>query len=95
MAQPSESNAAPKTVWVAVNRPYVGQPGSGSSSFIGNRPIDNWLLGGSGGDPWNGVGMVAVPVGGAAPRAGRQTGASNGWSARATAGSPGAAAGRG
>ena len=94
MAQPSGSTAAPK-VWVAVNRPYVGQPGSGSSNFIGSRPIDNWFLGGSGGDPWNAVGMVTVPVGGIAPRVGLQTGASNDWSSRAAAGSPGNTAGRG
>ena len=94
MAQPSGSNVVPK-VWVAVNRPYVGQPGSGSSNFIGNRPVDNWFLGGSGGDPWNGVSMVTVPAGGAARQAGWQTGASNGWSARAAAGSPGNTVGRG
>jgi hypothetical protein len=51
--------------WVATERPQRGQPNDSSPAFIGNGPVDNWLLQEPAGDPWNAVGMVvATPVGG-------------------------------
>ncbi len=74
-------------VWMAIHRPQRKHPLCVTSAFIGKTPADNWLLQGSGGDPWNGVGMVGV---GGSDEKRVTTGVptvDDGWSGRATAGS--------
>lgn len=75
------------TVWMAIHRPQRKHPLCVNSAFVGKTPTDNWLLEGSGGYPWNGVGMVAVGGSGEKRVTTGVPTADDGWSSRATTGS--------
>jgi hypothetical protein len=82
-------------VWMAVHRAQRKQPLGFHPVFVGKTATDNWLLQGPGGDPWNGVGMVAVGGSGQERVTSRRSAGEDGWSSRATAGwAPSATNGR-